>query len=998
MQKKRTAQFGSISLQLVLCSAAVCLMISGTLLAFFRSEAPLEVSPAALTLADRVAYQRAIEDVYWRHRIWPRNPGERPDPKPSLEAVMSQAQIERKVTDYLRKSQALEDYWQRPITADQLQAEMDRLAKRTRQPEVLHDLFEALGNDPFVIAECLSRPVLAERLFESAMASQDATFAANQPIDRRKADGAPFSGYTLPRLATALEREGTCIDAWAATSTGNAPTAREWHTAVWTGTEMIVWGGWGNYLNTGGKYNPATDSWTVTSTTNAPAPRARHTAVWTGTEMVIWGGIDPNYLDTGGRYNPITDTWVATSTTNAPSARLLHTAVWTGTEMIVWGGKDVSELPSNTGGRYNPSTDSWTSTSTTNAPSARYYHTGVWTGSEMIVWGGEDFSGAFNTGGKYNPATNTWTATSTTNAPDPRIVHTAVWTGNEMIIWGGDTVVEVNTGGRYNPGGDTWLPTSLTNAPTRRAGHTAVWSGSEMIVWGGYDGFDSVNTGARYNPGTDSWVATSTIIAPTARDEHTAVWTGSEMLVWAGIDASGLVNTGGRYCGDYGPTPTPTATATATPTPTPTASPTASGTPSPPTVITVTNTNDGGPGSLRQALIDANDFDIINFAVTGTIGLTSGELLVNKVLTISGPGPESLAVNGNAKSRVFHVSHPGGNVAISGLTITNGHASGSFPNDSGGGIYNDQARLTLDNCAIDGNYAAHWGSGIYNDGHAGGFASLEINNSSVRSNSGDNAIYNDADLVGAASTAITNSTLSDNVGDAIHSAACGSPHGGSPQVQVISSTISGNSGGAIFNDCFSLASVSNSTISGNSGGVHNIWSMGIGNSTFSNNSGTNIYNDTFFGQPALMDVGSTVLNASASQPNIVNHGMIHSNGYSVLSDDGGGYLNGPGDQINTDPMLGPLQDNGGPTFTHALLPGSPAIDAGNPGFVPPPYYDQRGPGFDRVRNGRIDTGSFEVQAGPIGTPTATPTVTATATPMSRATPTPRSRPTPPARP
>ena len=116
---------------------------------------------APLTFADRVAYQRAIEEVYWRHRIWPK---ERPDPKPSLDAVMSQAQLQKKVEDYLRKSQALEDYWQRPITAEQLQAEMDRMAKHTQQPEVLRELFEALGNDPFVIAECLARPVLAERL------------------------------------------------------------------------------------------------------------------------------------------------------------------------------------------------------------------------------------------------------------------------------------------------------------------------------------------------------------------------------------------------------------------------------------------------------------------------------------------------------------------------------------------------------------------------------------------------------------------------------------------------------------------------------------------------------------------------------------------------------------------------------------------------------------------------------------------------------------------
>src|SRR6478609_9519473 len=145
---------------LLLCAAA-CLIVTRTLPAFLRSEAPEKLSQRTLTFAERVAYQRAIEDVYWRHRIWPK---ERPDPKPSLDAVMSQAQLERKVADYLRKSQALEDYWQRPITAEQLQAEMDRMAIHTRQAEVLRELFAALGNDPFVIAECLARPALADRL------------------------------------------------------------------------------------------------------------------------------------------------------------------------------------------------------------------------------------------------------------------------------------------------------------------------------------------------------------------------------------------------------------------------------------------------------------------------------------------------------------------------------------------------------------------------------------------------------------------------------------------------------------------------------------------------------------------------------------------------------------------------------------------------------------------------------------------------------------------
>src|SRR5213083_435071 len=115
---------------------------------------------ATLSFAERVAYQRAIEDVYWRHRIWPK---ERPDPKPSLDALMSQATIEQKVQDYLRNSELLEQDWQKPITPEQLQAEMDRMAQHTKQPEVLRELFAALGNDPFVIAECLARPLLAER-------------------------------------------------------------------------------------------------------------------------------------------------------------------------------------------------------------------------------------------------------------------------------------------------------------------------------------------------------------------------------------------------------------------------------------------------------------------------------------------------------------------------------------------------------------------------------------------------------------------------------------------------------------------------------------------------------------------------------------------------------------------------------------------------------------------------------------------------------------------
>src|SRR5438876_3389339 len=149
MKKKRPSQSGLFNLRALLICAATCSIFAGTLLGSLRSEASVKISQTTLTFAERVAYQRAIEEVYWRHRIWPK---QRPGPKPSLDAVMSRAQLEKKVTDYLRKSEALEDYWQRSITAEQLQAEMDRMATHTKQPEVLQELFEALGNDPFVIA------------------------------------------------------------------------------------------------------------------------------------------------------------------------------------------------------------------------------------------------------------------------------------------------------------------------------------------------------------------------------------------------------------------------------------------------------------------------------------------------------------------------------------------------------------------------------------------------------------------------------------------------------------------------------------------------------------------------------------------------------------------------------------------------------------------------------------------------------------------------------
>jgi hypothetical protein len=383
-----------------------------------------------LSLAERAAYQYAIEEIYWRHRIWPKG---NPSPKPPLDQATSRAQIENKVQDYLHKSQMVAKQRDWPITSSELQAEMDRMAYHTKQPDVLRELFAALGNEPFVIAECLARPILAERLATNlaVVAGVSPASTSLAAADTAASTGENNPQYKLPEISAPLD---CADDTWTPTTTVNAPDARGGHTAVWTGSEMIIWGGYdnGGDLNNGSRYTPSTDSWVAITNTSAPDARYHHTAMWTGSEMIVWGG--NGYLNSGGRYNPTTDSWIATSTANAPERRESHAAVWSGSEMIIWGGGNTLGVYLNSGGRYNPSTDNWVATSTISAPAGRGGHRTVWSGNEMIVWGG--YNGSYlGSGGRYNPSTDSWVATSITNAPSGRSAHTAVWTGNEMIVW-----------------------------------------------------------------------------------------------------------------------------------------------------------------------------------------------------------------------------------------------------------------------------------------------------------------------------------------------------------------------------------------------------------------------------------------------------------------------------------------------------------------------------------------------------------------------------------
>jgi N-acetylneuraminic acid mutarotase len=339
-----------------------------------------------------------------------------------------------------------------------------------------------------------------------------------------------------------------------------APAPRRGHTMIWTGSEMIVWGGSSALnLQSGGRYDPRTDAWRPTSLEGAPAARAEHSAVWTGSEMIVFGGLQGfSAQQTGGRYDPAGNTWKATSTPGAPAARWSHGAVFTGSEMLVWGGQ--ASGAEAVGGRYDPAADSWLPMSTNKAPTARRSgQTAIWTESELMVWGGTNAESPLpRDGARYQPAMDAWTPMAVDppgfvqHAPDGREGHAAVWTGAELIVWGGSAGSAVfASGGRYAPQRDSWLaPPSTAEAPSPRRGASAVWSGSEMLVWGGASDPEEaavLASGGRLDPATNRWRPMSQVAAPVARVGQRAVWTGSELIVWGGRDTESALASGGRY-------------------------------------------------------------------------------------------------------------------------------------------------------------------------------------------------------------------------------------------------------------------------------------------------------------------------------------------------------------------------------------------------------------------------------------------------------------------
>jgi hypothetical protein len=401
---------------------------------------------------------------------------------------------------------------------------------------------------------------------------------------------------------------------------------------------------------------------------------------------------------------------------------------------------------------------------------------------------------------------------------------------------------------------------------------------------------------------------------------------------------------------------------------------------------TVTNLLDSGPGSLRQAILDTPTGGTVDFQVglRGRITLTSGELLINKDLTIAGPGAGFITVSGNHASRVFGIHKPNPttvpSVAIAGLTI----ADGQSPSDRAGAIENLLCALVVSDCVITGNSVQSTtnatGGGIENEA-----GMLTVINTTISGNSvtgGNSAVISGGGIDNSATTGVVtiiNSTLSDNSANGTLSAGGGIANGGT--LTITDSTLSGNissAGGAILNTFTGSLSLLDSTLSGNSAVIDGP-GTGLGGAVYAEGGPFTMIGCTVSGNSATRSLGSGggIFASGSAGPVLRNdivagntgpfgpdiYGPVASQGHNLIGDGtaGGGFI--ASDLVGTsaqpiDPLLGPLQGNGGPTRTMALLTGSPAIDAGDNSGAPDT--DQRG--FARIVNGTIDIGDFEVQS------------------------------------
>jgi hypothetical protein len=296
----------------------------------------------------------------------------------------------------------------------------------------------------------------------------------------------------------------------------NSPAIRGYHSMLWDGTRVIMFGGITGTVPTAYRndlwwYDPGNNTWTEKIALNAPGSpvsRSRHSMVWDGTRGIMFGGQMTSYRNDLWWYEPASNTWTEKITLNAPGSpvsRGYQTMVWDGTRVIMFGGSDTAGRKDDLWW-YDPGSNTWTEKiplNTPGSPVSRSYHSMVWDGTRVIMFGGlavDEFGTSYRLNDLwwYNPGNNTWTqkiAQSTPGSPAPRSYPTMVWNGTKVIMFGGLAVDEFGTAYRpndiwwYDPQNNQWTQyDSLGDAPAGRAYHTMIWDGTRGIMFGGNTG------------------------------------------------------------------------------------------------------------------------------------------------------------------------------------------------------------------------------------------------------------------------------------------------------------------------------------------------------------------------------------------------------------------------------------------------------------------------------------------------------------------------------
>ncbi|HUG86574.1 MAG TPA: hypothetical protein VMM13_18545 [Euzebya sp.] len=306
-----------------------------------------------------------------------------------------------------------------------------------------------------------------------------------------------FGGQPDPGPVTGARFDPRIANNGAWLTMATAPLgSRVGHTATWTGSELVVVEGApvgqvaavaAQSLD-GAAYDPATDTWRPIAT--APInPRAGHVAVWTGTEVLVFGGsrvFERNVP--AALYNPDTDTWRLSSDAPLDRGFGLAAAVWTGSEAVIWMGTGPQDVAA-----YDPETDIWRQLP--GSPFTMRSVSAVWTGSEMLLLGVPEAGQAQVGGMALDPAQQRWTILP----PAPRgfsVTVSAVWTGDSAIVMGGPAE---QPGAMWTPELGRWAPLPPSEHPAT-SGHTAVWTGEELLVWGGQGADRPLGSGAVYRP------------------------------------------------------------------------------------------------------------------------------------------------------------------------------------------------------------------------------------------------------------------------------------------------------------------------------------------------------------------------------------------------------------------------------------------------------------------------------------------------------------------